>query len=85
MFAMSDMPFELKPMSEMPSRRYRKGSKYDPIVDAFMSGINSLVTVDVEGKDANYLRLVLSNRIEARNLSGLKVSVVNDTCYLEKV
>ncbi len=85
MFAMSDMPFELKPVSEKPSRRYRKGSKYDPILDAFVSGMNSLVTVDVEGKDANYLRTQLNKRIEAKNLSGLKVSVVNNTCYLEKV
>ena len=82
---MTDVSFNLKPVSEKPSRRYRKGSKYDPILDAFMSSMNSLVTVDVEGKDANYLRTQLNKRIEAKNLSGLKVSVVNDTCYLEKV
>ncbi len=82
---MTDVSFNLKPVSEKPSRRYRKGSKYDPILDAFMSGMNSLVAVDVEGKDANYLRTQLNKRIEAKNLSGLKVSVVNDTCYLEKV
>ena len=82
---MTDVSFNLKPVSEKPSRRYRKGSKYDPILDAFVSGMNSLVTVDVEGKDANYLRTQLNKRIEAKNLSGLKVSVVNDTCYLEKV
>jgi len=85
MFAMSAVPFELKPVSEKPSRRYRKGSKYDPIVEAFISGMDNLVTVNVEGKDANYLRTQLNKRIEARNLSGLKVSVVNDICYLEKV
>jgi len=85
MFAMTDISYNLKPVTEKPSRRYRKGSKYDPILDAFISGMNSLVTVDVEGKDANYLRTQLNKRIEARNLSGLKVSVVNDTCYLEKV
>jgi len=82
---MTDISYNLKPVTEKPSRRYRKGSKYDPILDAFISGMNSLVTVDVEGKDANYLRTQLNKRIEARNLSGLKVSVVNDTCYLEKV
>jgi len=82
---MTDVSFNLKPVSEKPSRRYRKGSKYDPILDAFVSGMNSLVTVDVEGKDANYLRTQLNKRIEAKNLSGIKVSVVNDTCYLEKV
>ena len=82
---MTDVSFNLKPVSEKPSRRYRKGSKYDPILDAFVSGMNSLVAVDVEGKDANYLRTQLNKRIEAKNLSGLNVSVVNDTCYLEKV
>ncbi len=85
MFAMTDISFNLKPITEKPSRRYRKGSKYDPIVDAFMSGMNRLVIVEVEGKDANYLRTQLIKRIEARNLIGLKVSVVNDTCYFEKV
>jgi hypothetical protein len=82
---MTDISFNLKPVAEKPQRRYRKGSKYDPIVDAFLSGMNNLVTVDVESKNANYLRTQLNKRIEARNLSGLKVSVVNDTCYLEKV
>jgi len=81
---MSDVSFNLKPVSEKPSRRYRKGSKYDPILDAFMSGTESLVTVDVSGKDANYLRTQLNKRIDARNLRGLKVSVVNNVCYLEK-
>ena len=85
MFAMTDINFNLKPVTEKPSRRFRKGSKYDPIVEAFMSGTNNLVTVNVEGKDANYLRTQLTKRIDARKLQGIKVSVVNDTCYLEKV
>jgi len=38
----------------------------------------------VERKDANYLRTQLNKRIEARRLRGVKVSVVNDACYLEK-
>jgi hypothetical protein len=33
---MSDVSFNLQPVSEKPSRRYRKGSKYDPILDAFL-------------------------------------------------
>ena len=85
MFAMTDISYNLKPVTEKPSRRYRKGSKYDPVVDAFMSGMNSLVTVDVEGKDANYLRTQLNKRIDARKLQGVKVSVINNVCYLEKV
>jgi len=42
------------------------------------------VTVDVSGKDANYLRTQLNKRTDARRLRGVKVSVVNDACYLEK-
>ena len=81
---MSDLTFNLKPVEEKPTRKYRKGSKYDPLIDAFMSGSNDLVAVDVPGKDANYLRTQLNKRIEARNIHTLKVSVVNNVCYLEK-
>ncbi len=81
---MMDVSFNLEPVSEKPSRKYRKGSKYDPLLDAFTSGTNNLVAVTVEGKDANYLRTQLNKRIDARNLSRIKVSVVNNVCYLEK-
>ena len=81
---MSEVKFNLKPVSEKPSRRYRKGSKYDPIIDAFMEGEEDLVEVNVSGRDANYLRTQLNKRIDARNLRNIKVSVVNNVCYLEK-
>ncbi len=81
---MSDVSFNLQPVSMKPSRKYRKGSKYDPILDAFLSGTNNLVTVSVPGKDVNYLRTQLTKRMDARNLTGVKVSVVNNVCYLEK-
>jgi len=80
---MSEVKFKLNPVEEKPSRRYRKGSKYDPILDAFIAGEEDLVEVNVSGKDANYLRTQLNKRVEARNLD-VKVSVVNDACYLEK-
>jgi len=81
---MGEVSFNLKPVSEKPSRRYRKGSKYDPVLDAFMAGTDALVAVDVSGKDANYLRTQLNKRIDARKLTGVKVSVVNNITYLEK-
>ncbi|MCW3988901.1 MAG: hypothetical protein NWE88_02360 [Candidatus Bathyarchaeota archaeon] len=81
---MSDVTFNLQPVDEKPTRKYRKGSKYDPLLDAFMSGPNDLVSVNVAGKDANYLRTQLNKRIDARNLPSVKVSVVNNVCYLEK-
>ena len=81
---MNEVKFYLKPIEEKPTRRYRKGSKYDPIIDAFVEGEDDLVEVDVGGKEANYLRTQLNKRIEARNLKTVKVSVVNNICYLEK-
>jgi hypothetical protein len=82
---MSDVSFDLQPVMGEPSRKYRKGSKYDPILDAFMADTNELVTVKVEGKDANYLRTQLNKRIDAKGLgNSIKVSVVNNVCYLEK-
>ncbi len=81
---MGEVSFNLKPVSEKPSRRYRKGSKYDPVLDAFMSGYEKLVAVEVSGKDANYLRTQLNKRIDVRKLTGVKVSVVNNIVYLEK-
>jgi hypothetical protein len=82
---MSAISFNLQPVDEKPSRKYRKGSKYDPILDAFMSGEANLVQVTMEGKDANYLRTQLNKRIEARAQSDVKVSVVNNVAYLEKI
>ena len=83
MIAMSEVKFDLKPVKKKP-RRYRAVSKYDPILDAFMGGKDSLVEVSVEGKDAYYLRMQLGKRAKARDLKGIKVSAVNDVCYLEK-
>jgi len=81
---MGEVEFNLTPVEEKPSRRYRKGSKYDPILDRFIDRAAELVEVSMEGKDANYLRTQLTKRIDARNLRNLKVSVVNNVCYLEK-
>ena len=81
---MSEVRFNLKPVEEKPFRRFRKGSKYDLILDAFIEGEDDLVEVHVEDKEGNYLRTQLNKRIEARNLKDVKVSVVNTICYLEK-
>ena len=83
---MSEMKFDLKPVTKKPSRKYRKGSKYDPILDSFLNSENGLVEVAVSGKDANYLRTQLNKRIESRDLQAkVKVSVVNNVAYLEKM
>ena len=82
---MSEVKFDLQPVNKKPSRKYRKGSKYDPILDSFINGEHALVKVEVENKDANYLRTQLNKRIEARDITDkVKVSVVNNVAYLEK-
>ena len=81
--AMNELNFNLTPITEKPSRRYRKGSKYDPILDAFVAGEANLVEVSIAGKEANYLRTQLNKRVDARNLN-VKVSVINNIAYLEK-
>lgn len=81
---MSGVKFDLKPITEKPMRSLRKGSKYDPILDSFMKAKSDLVEVSIENKEANYIRLQLNKRIEARTLEGVKVSVINNVVYLEK-
>ncbi|MBN1682915.1 hypothetical protein JW865_05110 [Candidatus Bathyarchaeota archaeon] len=82
---MSEVKFDLSPVDKKPTRKYRKGSKYDPIIDKFISAKHDLVKVQVTGKDANYLRTQLKKRIDARDMTGkIEVSVVNNIAYLEK-
>jgi hypothetical protein len=64
-------------------RRYRAGSKYDVVLDAFMGGAAELVEVSVEGKEANYLRLQLSKGIGARKIDDVKASVSNARARLD--
>jgi len=82
---LSDIEFELEPVEKKPPRRYRKGSKYDPIIDSFLNGPHNLVKVEAVSKDANYLRTLLKKRIDARDLSNkVEVSVLSNNTYLEK-
>ena len=80
---MSDVKFDLSPVGKKPKRAYRKGSKYDPILEAFLESGYSLVEVSVEGRDGNYLRTQLKKRIDANGLD-VDVSVVNGKTFLEK-
>ena len=83
---MSEVKLKLKPVEKKPTRRYKKGSKYDPILDEFLNGEEKLVNVTVEGKDANYLRTQLNKRIDVRDLKDeVRTSVVNNLLYLERL
>jgi hypothetical protein len=82
---LSEIKFDLLLVEKKPTRKYRKGSKYDPIINKFLSAKYELVKVEVAGKDANYLRTQLKKRIDAQDMnSKIEVSVVNNVAYLEK-
>ena len=83
---MADVSFKLVDVDKKPSRKYRKGSKYDPIIDQFVDSKSKLVKVEIRGKDANYVRTQLKKRIDARDMGKqIDVSVVNNVAYLEKM
>ena len=82
---MTKLEFNLEPVRKKPSSRHKKESKYEPIIDAFLESKEKLATIEVANIDANYLRLQLKKRIDARDLQDkIKVSVVNNVTYLEK-
>jgi hypothetical protein len=83
MIKMDEVNYNLTPVEKKSRRLHRKGSKYDLILDKFLEGKHTLVEVDVAGKEANYIRLQLKKRINARELK-LRVSVVNNKVYLER-
>ena len=86
MIVMSGIKFDLKPVDEKPVRRRRSRSKYDPLIDKFMSEEHDLVRVDVENRKANYLRIYLGKVIKSRGLEDqLITSVVGGELFLEKV
>jgi len=84
---MSEIRFELKPVAEKPKRRFEKRrSKYDPILDRFIEGEHDLVEVEVENRDASYMRWKMVRLIRARDLEDrVKASVVNGVMNLENV
>ena len=83
---MSEISFELKHVAEKPKRRFKRRSKYAPILNQFMEGGHGLVKVEVENRGADSIRPQLVKLIEKRGLEGrVKASVIGGALYLEKV
>lgn len=85
MVKMGEVTYTLKPVEQKQPRSYRKQSKYDPIITDFVESEHSLVEVSVNGKEPNYIRIQLDKRLEARDITGVSVSVSSGIVYLEKV
>jgi len=82
---MSELKFSLKSVQKKPSRRNRKGSKYDPVIDTFLKSNDELVEVNVEGIDGIDLRAQINSRMKARDIRAIKTSVRNNILYLERI
>ena len=84
---MSDIGFNIQPVEEKPLRRNRatrRGSKYEPIIDAFLDSGHSLVRVEGTGLEVNYLRGQLMKILDLKEIDSVDVSVRNREVYLEK-
>ena len=84
---MSDIRFNIQPVEEKPDRTkppYRTGSKYEPIIEAFMESEHDLVRVEGTGIEANYLSGQLKKVITVKDIDSVQVSVRNKEVYLEK-
>ena len=83
---MGEMRFELKPVDERPKRSFKKGSKYNPIIDRFLIEKHDLVKVEVKDKNVGYIRYYLNRLIISRGMKDrVKASVVDGGIYLEKI
>lgn len=85
------MKFAFEDVKEKEKRRYRKGSKYDQIIDAYLSSPKYRAKGDGLQKlepgytiDPSYLSLQIKKRIKSRELP-VNVSVSNGIIYFEKV
>jgi len=84
---MSDIRFKIQPVEEKPDKKqspHRSGSKYEPIINAFMDSKHSLVKVEGTGIEANYLSGQLKKVISVKDIDSVQVSVRNKEVYLEK-
>lgn len=72
-------------LDELPTRRYLKGSKYDALIKILQNSKSKYTPVEIENKDANYVRIQLTKRVIALNLTNIKITVANNICYAEKI
>ena len=82
---MSEIEFSMSSVTQKRVRESRYGgSKYDPIIDAFLNGGDKLVEITVPGKKGSYITTQLGKRIKKRKLD-LNVESVGDYVYIERL
>ena len=79
----NELEFSIRDVTEKEPRTFKKGSKYDKLLNAFLDG-HSLAELSVSDiEDASYLRLQITKRIQKKGLP-IKASVGNGKVYLER-
>ena len=84
---MSNINYNIQPVYKKPVKKkppYKTGSKYEPILTAFLESDHELVRVDGTGLTGNYLRMQLVRIIKKNSITSVKASVRNGELYLEK-
>jgi hypothetical protein len=84
---MPDISFNIEPVDMKPKkegRQRRTGSKYDPIIKAFLESEHRLVRVEGTGRDGYYLSMQLKKALDRKAVSTVGVSVIDKEVYLEK-
>jgi len=84
---MSEIRFNIQPVEKKPDKKkspHRTGSKYEPIINAFLESKNEMARVDGTGIEANYLSGQLKKIMTVKEIDSVQVSVRNKEVYLEK-
>lgn len=81
---MSEVKYEIKPVTEKRPKKQKRRSKYDPIIDDFLESEHNLVEITVKDKKASYIASQLQKRIRTRELDDIEASHRRGVSYLEK-
>ena len=83
MIVMSEIRFDMKPVTEKREKKVKKRSIFDPIIDQFLESGHGLVAIEFEDKKPSYIAAMLKKRIQIRKLE-IKAEAIDDIVYLEK-
>jgi len=80
---MSEIKYEMKPVTKKRPKTVKIRSIFDPLIDAFIESKHDLVEISVEDREAGYMVTQLKQRIERRELD-IVASHGGGFVYLEK-
>lgn len=84
-YRMSEPLLNLEPIKEIPLNSNNKNSKYDSILDSFVTSNEHIVEVRVDDENIIYLKEHITKRIKERYLDDIiDAKVVDNVLILEK-